>query len=160
MTLETFFEKFDLFADAPDAVAKIREIVLRLAVQGKLSSQIPGDAPVAELCEALSRARNERIKSGERRLQAATGDSDSMDRPIMTPEHWAWVPLNQIGGLSGGMTPSKAKSTYWDGEVNWFSSKDIKPDERAKRSRPREDQVSFVAILVRFEFEIGVIPVF
>ena len=25
MTLETFFEKFDLFADAPDAVAKMRE---------------------------------------------------------------------------------------------------------------------------------------
>ena len=30
MRLETFFEKFDLFADAPDAVAKMRELVLRL----------------------------------------------------------------------------------------------------------------------------------
>ena len=28
MKLETFFEKFDLFADAPDAVAKMRELVL------------------------------------------------------------------------------------------------------------------------------------
>ena len=34
MKLETFFEKFDLFADAPDAVAKMRELVLQLAVQG------------------------------------------------------------------------------------------------------------------------------
>jgi type I restriction enzyme S subunit len=36
MTLETFFEKFDQFADTPDAVAKIRELVLELAATGKL----------------------------------------------------------------------------------------------------------------------------
>ena len=28
MKLETFFEKFDQFADAPNAVAKMRELVL------------------------------------------------------------------------------------------------------------------------------------
>jgi type I restriction enzyme S subunit len=36
MKLETFFEKFDQFADAPDAVAKMRELVLDLAIQGRL----------------------------------------------------------------------------------------------------------------------------
>ena len=43
MTLETFFEKFDQFADAPSAVAKMRELVLQLAVQGKLSEQCDDD---------------------------------------------------------------------------------------------------------------------
>jgi type I restriction enzyme S subunit len=36
MTLDTFVEKFDLFADAPDAVARMRELVLHLAFSGKL----------------------------------------------------------------------------------------------------------------------------
>jgi type I restriction enzyme S subunit len=36
MRLETFFEKFELVADAPNAVGKMRELVLELAVQGKL----------------------------------------------------------------------------------------------------------------------------
>jgi type I restriction enzyme S subunit len=36
MTLETFFEKFDQFADAPGAVGKMRELVLHLAFSGKL----------------------------------------------------------------------------------------------------------------------------
>lgn len=36
MKLETFFEKFELFADAPDAVAKMRELVLLLALDGRL----------------------------------------------------------------------------------------------------------------------------
>ncbi len=39
MTIETFFEKFELFADAPNAVAKIRELILRLAFTGKLSGK-------------------------------------------------------------------------------------------------------------------------
>ena len=45
MTLETFFEKFDQFADAPDAVAKMRELVLELAVRGRLlpSAAHPSD---------------------------------------------------------------------------------------------------------------------
>lgn len=36
MKRETFFEKFELFADAPDAVAKMRELVLLLALDGRL----------------------------------------------------------------------------------------------------------------------------
>jgi type I restriction enzyme, S subunit len=36
MDLSTFFQKFDQFADAPDAVAKMRELVLHLAFSGKL----------------------------------------------------------------------------------------------------------------------------
>ena len=36
MTLETFFQKFDQFADAPDAVAKMRELVLELSATGRL----------------------------------------------------------------------------------------------------------------------------
>ena len=32
MKLETFFEKFELFADAPNGVERLRELVLQLAV--------------------------------------------------------------------------------------------------------------------------------
>ena len=34
MTLETFFEKFGQFFDAPDAVAKMRELLLKLSANG------------------------------------------------------------------------------------------------------------------------------
>ena len=34
MKLETFFNKFDQFADAPDAVAKMRELVLDFSANG------------------------------------------------------------------------------------------------------------------------------
>ena len=34
MKLETFFAKFDQFAEAPDAVAKMRELLLKLSANG------------------------------------------------------------------------------------------------------------------------------
>ncbi len=39
MNLDTFFEKFELFADAPNAVAKMRELILWLAFAGAHESQ-------------------------------------------------------------------------------------------------------------------------
>ncbi|MBI5382975.1 MAG: restriction endonuclease subunit S [Opitutae bacterium] len=39
MKLETFFEKFDLFADAPDAVPRMRELVLWSAFSGAFSGE-------------------------------------------------------------------------------------------------------------------------
>jgi type I restriction enzyme, S subunit len=41
MRLETFFEKFELFANAPNEVEKIRELVLRLAFSGGLTYKSP-----------------------------------------------------------------------------------------------------------------------
>jgi len=43
MTLETFFEKFERFADAPGAVGRLRELVLELAMRGRLVEQKESD---------------------------------------------------------------------------------------------------------------------
>jgi type I restriction enzyme S subunit len=67
MKLETFFEKFDQFADAPDAVAKMRELVLELAVRGRLFSSCSLDS-------------------------SAPSDPS---RPFAIPQDWHWIALNK-----------------------------------------------------------------
>lgn len=47
MMLESFFEKFDTFADAPGAVAKLRELFVHLAVSGKLVPNDSSETPVS-----------------------------------------------------------------------------------------------------------------
>jgi type I restriction enzyme S subunit len=47
MKLEAFFEKFELFADAPNAVEKMREMVIDLAIQGKLVKNDLKEQPVS-----------------------------------------------------------------------------------------------------------------
>ena len=40
MKLETFFEKFELFAEAPDAVARMREVIFELSAAGRLLPEV------------------------------------------------------------------------------------------------------------------------
>jgi type I restriction enzyme, S subunit len=46
MKTETFFEKFDQLADTPDAVAKMRELIVQLAVRGNLVPNNLEEEPV------------------------------------------------------------------------------------------------------------------
>ena len=48
MTVDLFFKKFDQFADAPNAVAKMLELVLRLAFSGGLSGKSPSKNEIPE----------------------------------------------------------------------------------------------------------------
>ena len=72
MKLETFFERFDQFADAPDAVAKMRELILKLAMQGRLATQCNSDEPatvlIAELKNHLERVSELRGKRAQKPL--------------------------------------------------------------------------------------------
>src|SRR5262245_44398881 len=46
MTVETFFQKFDLFADTPNAVEMMRELCVHLGVSGSLVANEPNEPPV------------------------------------------------------------------------------------------------------------------
>lgn len=45
------------------------------------------------------------------------------------PAHWALRPLKHLVTMTSGGTPSKANLEYWDGEIPWASSKDLKKHE-------------------------------
>ena len=65
MKLETFFEKFDQFADAPDAVAKMRELVLQLAVQGKLVEQAATMSQLRTVCSEFGRQDSQSMRAAD-----------------------------------------------------------------------------------------------
>ncbi len=44
------------------------------------------------------------------------------------PAHWNTTPLKYVVNLQSGGTPSKTNLAYWDGDVPWASSKDLKPE--------------------------------
>lgn len=87
MKLETFFKKFELFADAPDAVGKMRELVLDLAIQGKLSKDAADwrQAPLGEVAR-LRRGYDLPVqdrKRGSYPIFAANGPVGVHDAPMV-----------------------------------------------------------------------------
>ena len=89
MTLETFFKKFDLFADARDAVAKMRGLVLDLAIRGKLVAQEPADEPAAVLLRKIQAEKSKRKATADSPDKEAAAEIDGDDFPI--PPNWEWV---------------------------------------------------------------------
>ena len=83
MNLETFFEKFDLFADLPGAVARMRELVLHLAFSGKLVETV-GQWPQKPL-KSLTTKNWQRSHASRRKriLSCRRHSADSFDeRPL------------------------------------------------------------------------------
>jgi type I restriction enzyme S subunit len=95
MKLETFFEKFDQFAEAPNAVATMRALVIKLAVQGKLVEQSLGDEPVEELVSRVA-ASLPRKQSENPFLTEITPDI-TLETAYVLPHGWTWLPLGHVG---------------------------------------------------------------
>ncbi len=55
-SLPTFFDNLDSFAETPEGVAKLRALVLDLAVRGKLVEQDENDEPASELVSRATSA--------------------------------------------------------------------------------------------------------
>ena len=46
--------------------------------------------------------------------------------PFELPEGWAWERLSNLATFSGGKTPSTSNREYWEGNILWVTSKDMK----------------------------------
>jgi type I restriction enzyme S subunit len=128
-TARFYFNHFPRLSIRPEHIHQLRQTILNLAVHGKLVPQDPNDEPVSELLKRIGKEK-ERITANDRikeqvRFQVILPD----EIPFAIPNRWTWVRLSEISVVSGGMTPSKNRSDFWDGDINWFSPKDIKSDE-------------------------------
>lgn len=121
MTLETFFDNFALFTDAPDAVAKMRELMLGLAVQGKLVEQKAAEGDADALLEAIAIARKNYVGG-----KASEEVETEVEGWHQVPASWRWVRLRTIGDIVGGGTPRSDNSTYFaeDG-IPWLTPADL-----------------------------------
>ena len=123
-----FFEKFDQFADAPDAVGKMRELVLQLAVQGKLVDQLSTDEPANKLLERIRRTKDRLISERVIRRQDTDPINES-DVPFLVPGSWVWTRLGQIGDWGSGSTPARGNHDLYDGGIAWLKSGELNDNQ-------------------------------
>ncbi len=100
MNTETFFQQFELFADAPNGIAKLRELILQLAVQGKLVPQNPDDEPAAVLLERIKAEKERLVKEGKIKKSKKLPDIKQDEIPFELPNSWQWTRLLEIGQIN------------------------------------------------------------
>lgn len=105
--------QFGLLATAPGGVARLRELILTLAVQGKLVPQEPSDEPAVELLRKIEAEKSRLASSGQLQRQKLSPEVQEEDEPFELPIGWAWVRLPQISYGHGQGAPAEA-FTYID----------------------------------------------
>ncbi|ECP5674367.1 restriction endonuclease subunit S, partial [Salmonella enterica] len=113
--------KIDLYG-----IKKLRELILELAVRGKLVPQDPNDEPASELLKRIAAEKTELVKQGKIKKQKPLPEISEEEKPFELPVGWEWVTFSHLGHFFGGKTPSKMKDEYWGGTIPWVTPKDMK----------------------------------
>ena len=95
-------EGFNLLATAPDGIKRLRELILSLAVQGKLVPQDPSDQPASELLKQIRAEKDRLISKGKIRKDKPLPEIGDNEKPFELPEGWAWGRLNDIIHINSG----------------------------------------------------------
>lgn len=94
MNAQQFLAGFGHIANAPGGAARLRELVLQLAISGRLVERVSTDAPVAD---SLIRAAMQRTAYElALELRATRLHPPLTTSPFTIPEHWRWVRLEQL----------------------------------------------------------------
>ena len=95
---------FDIAIKSPDGIKKLREMILSLAMQGKLVPQDPNDPPASELLKEIEVEKKKLIKEGKIKKQEPLPPIKPEDVPYALPTGWEWVRLGEIGNTNIGLT--------------------------------------------------------
>ena len=103
-------------------IKKLRELILELAVRGKLVPQDPSDEPASVLLERIA-VEKARLVKEEGLRTSANEVVDIADEYIECPSHWKWVRLGNIAKFIDyrGKTPNKI-----DAGVRLITAKNIR----------------------------------
>lgn len=121
--MELLEKYFDVAFAAPEGIKKLRELILTLAMQGKLVSQDPNDQPASELLKEIEAEKRRLVKSGKIKLQKPLPEIKSEEQPYELPVGWEWVRLGEIGYLGSS---SRVHQRDWRDEgVPFFRAREI-----------------------------------
>jgi type I restriction enzyme S subunit len=109
MTPERLLAHYDRIADAPDAVARLRALVIQLAVRGKLVPPSPSDEPVSLLLKRLQRERARRVAKGTFREPKSIAPIERESLPFTAPARWEWARLIDMASPSYGFAFASAR---------------------------------------------------
>src|SRR5690242_15255951 len=87
---------FDRINEAPDAISRLREFILGLAVGGRLVEQDSNDEPATELLKRIKIEKARLAKTRKIGKEALLSEIEGNCLPFLVPPGWQWARLASI----------------------------------------------------------------
>ncbi|WP_417822465.1 restriction endonuclease subunit S, partial [Terasakiella sp.] len=125
MDKDIFFTQFGHLAQGPGGIKKLRDLILQLAVQGKLVEQDPDDEPASLLFERIAAYRDDLIRQKKIRKAQPFSEVEDGEKYFSIPAKWRWCRFGELGDWGAGATPNRKQSTFYGGTIPWFKSGEL-----------------------------------
>ena len=126
--MELLEQHFDTAFSAPNGIQKLRELILTLAMQGKLVPQDPREAPASKLLKEIETEKKRLAKVGKIKAPKPLPEISSGDAPYALSRGWQWVRLGSIGNIFNGnsINASEKEAKYAGAKgLPYIATKDV-----------------------------------
>jgi len=111
-------------------VKQLRNVILQLAVTGKLVAQDSKERPAFDLIQSIEQTKQNLIKEKVINRQSIFPAIPEKDEPFALPEGWSFVRLGQITNRIGsGSTPRGGKNAYVESGIPFLRSQNVWNDD-------------------------------
>jgi type I restriction enzyme, S subunit len=126
-TMRLLEQQFDTAFAAPDGIQKLRELILTLAMQGKLVPQDPNDQPASELLKSIKAEMQRLVKDGQIKQPKSLPKIQPDEIPCDLPKGWEWVRFGEITiNRDGERIPvSKEERQKIIGEYDYYGASGV-----------------------------------
>lgn len=110
---------------SPYGIQKLRELILELAVRGKLVPQDPNDESASVLLDRMADEKSRLVKNEKIKKQKLFAPITEVEKPFLLPQGWEWCRLGNIGFTQTGGTPKKANAHHYGNFIPFLKPGDI-----------------------------------
>lgn len=89
-------DNLPLLAVAPNGIKKLRELILELAVRGKLVPQDRNDEPAGALLKRVAEEKSRLVAEGKIKKQKTLEEIATEESPFVLPAGWEWTRLGNV----------------------------------------------------------------
>jgi type I restriction enzyme S subunit len=108
-------------------IKKLRELILDLAVRGKLVPQYTDDEPASVLLDKIAIEKYKLVADNKIKKQKALSAITDKECPFELPIGWQWSRLGSVGLGATGKTPSTKHPEFFDGDIQFVGPGNITP---------------------------------
>lgn len=101
---------FDTLFTTEASVDALKQVILDLAVRGKLVPQNPDDEPASELLKQLMRSKQELVRAGRAKRDKPLPKVKPDEAPFPLPQNWTWGRFPELGIFERGKSKHRPRN--------------------------------------------------